>query len=52
MPAQAWLILILVVSIFGLMAWDRLPPWVVFLGAITVAMTLKSTSLAKCQRRE
>ena len=41
MPAQAWLILILVVSIFALMAWDKLPPWVVFLGAITVAMTLQ-----------
>jgi hypothetical protein len=26
MPAQAWLILILVVSIFALMAWDKLPP--------------------------
>jgi len=41
MPAQAWLILILMVSIFALMAWDKLPPWVVFLGAITVAMTLR-----------
>lgn len=41
MPAQSWLVLILLVSIFALIASDKLPPWVVFLGALTVAMTLQ-----------
>ncbi|MBV8553200.1 MAG: SLC13 family permease [Acidobacteriaceae bacterium] len=40
MPTQAWLSLILLVSMFALMAWDKLPTWVVFLAALTVAMTL------------
>lgn len=41
MPAQAWLTLILLIAMFALMAWDKLPTWVVFLGAITVAMTVR-----------
>jgi len=41
MPLQAWLTLILLVSMFAVMAWDKLPTWVVFLGAMTVAMTLQ-----------
>ena len=44
MPAQSWLILILLVSIFVLIASDKLPPWVIFVGAITVAMTLQLAS--------
>ncbi len=31
---------------FALMAWDKLPTWVVFLGAMTVAMTLQLASPA------
>jgi di/tricarboxylate transporter len=41
MPAQAWLTLIVLVAMFALMAWDRLPTWLIFLGAMTVAMTLR-----------
>lgn len=41
MSLEAWLTLTLLVAIFALMAWDKLPTWVVFLGAITVAMTLR-----------
>ena len=41
MPLQASLTLIVLVTMFALMVWDRLPIWVVFLGATTVAMTLQ-----------
>lgn len=41
MSLQAWLTLTLLVAMFVLMAWDKLPTWVVFLGAMTVAMTLQ-----------
>ncbi len=43
---QAWLTLLLLVAMFALMAWDKLPTWVVFLGAMTVAMTLQLASPA------
>jgi di/tricarboxylate transporter len=46
MPLQAWLTLILLVSMFAVMAWDKLPTWVVFVGAMTVAMTLQLAPLA------
>jgi hypothetical protein len=39
MPLQAWITLSLLVAMFAVMAWDKLPTWVVFLGAITIAMT-------------
>jgi len=41
MPLEASLTLIVLVTMFALMVWDRLPFWVVFLGAMTVAMTLR-----------
>jgi di/tricarboxylate transporter len=41
MPLQAWLTLTLLIAMFAVMAWDKLPTWVVFLGAMTVAMTLQ-----------
>lgn len=31
----------LLIAMFAVMAWDKLPTWVVFLGAITIAMTLR-----------
>ena len=40
MPLQAWLTLSLLVAMFAVMAWDKLPTWLVFLGAMTMAMTL------------
>src|SRR5262252_5310276 len=39
MPLQAWLTLSLLVAMFAVMAWDKLPTWLVFLGAMTMAMT-------------
>jgi di/tricarboxylate transporter len=35
------LTLVLLVAMFAVMAWDKLPTWLVFLGAMTVAMTLQ-----------
>lgn len=40
MPLQAWVTLSLLVAMFAVMAWDKFPTWVVFIGAMTVAMTL------------
>jgi di/tricarboxylate transporter len=41
MSIQAWLTLSLLVVMFALMAWDKLPTWVIFIGAMAVAMTLR-----------
>jgi di/tricarboxylate transporter len=41
MSVQAWLTLVLLVAMFAVMAWDKLPTWVVFVGAMTMAMTLQ-----------
>ena len=46
MPLDAWLTLLLLVSMFALMAWDGLPAWVIFVGAIAVAMTLRLAPVA------
>ena len=40
MQFQAWLTLTLLIGMFAVMIWDKLPTWVVFIGAITIAMTL------------
>ena len=41
MSVQAWITLALLAVMFGLMAWDKLPTWVIFVGAMTAAMTLQ-----------
>ncbi len=41
MTVNAWLTLALLVGMFLLLLWNRLPIWLVFIGTITVAMTLK-----------
>jgi len=41
MSLQAWITLSLLVAMFALMARDELPTWVIFVGAMTVAMTLR-----------
>lgn len=41
MPLQAWLTLALLIAMFAVMAWDKLPTWVIFVGAMTAAMTLR-----------
>lgn len=41
MTVTAWLTLALLVAMFLLLLWNKLPIWLVFIGTITVAMTLK-----------
>ena len=41
MPSQAWVMLGILAVMFGLLIWGRLPAWLVFMGTLTVAMTLK-----------
>ncbi len=41
MPFQAWLMLSILVVMFALLVWDRFPSWLVFMGALTAAMTLR-----------
>src|SRR6185295_6129381 len=41
MTAAAWITLGILVVMFVLLVWDKLPIWLVFIGAITVAMTLR-----------
>jgi di/tricarboxylate transporter len=41
MPLAAWLTVALLVGLFVLLIATKLPPWVIFLGALTIAITLK-----------
>jgi di/tricarboxylate transporter len=41
MTITAWLTLALLIAMFLLLLWNRLPIWLVFIGTITVAMTLE-----------
>jgi len=44
MPSQASVTLGVLVVMFALLIWDRLPAWLVFVGTLTAAMTLKLAS--------
>ncbi len=41
MNAEAWLMVALLVIMFALLIWGKLPTWLVFIGTLTIAMTLK-----------
>src|SRR5271165_222929 len=41
MPIPAWITLGLLVAMFAVLAWDKLPSWLVFLATLTAMMTLK-----------
>src|SRR3974390_1612855 len=41
MSAQAWTTLALLVAMFAVMAWDKLPTWLFFIGAMPAAMPLQ-----------
>jgi di/tricarboxylate transporter len=45
MPSQAWVTLGILAVMFALLIWNRLPAWLVFMGTLTVAMTLKLASV-------
>ncbi len=40
MSTDAWLTLGILIGLFGLLIWGRLPTWTVFLGALTLILTL------------
>jgi di/tricarboxylate transporter len=44
MSIQAWLTLLVLLVMFAVLALDRLPTWLVFIGAVTIMMTLKLAS--------
>src|SRR5262245_30252406 len=41
LPTTAWTMLAILITMFGLLIWDRLPIWLVFIGTLTAAITLK-----------
>jgi len=41
MSFAAWTTLALLVAMFGFLVWDRLPIWLIFIGSLTVAITLR-----------
>ena len=41
MTSEAWIMLAILVVLFGLLVWNKLPAWIVFIGALTVTMTLR-----------
>ena len=45
MTIEAWLMVALLVAMFALLVWGKLPTWVVFIGTLTIAMTLKLAPL-------
>lgn len=46
MTTPAWITLALLVAMFVMLVWNKLPIWLVFLGTVTVAMTLQLASPA------
>lgn len=50
MTTQAWLMAGLLVMMFALLVWDRFPTWLVFIGTLTVAMTLRLTTIDELLR--
>jgi di/tricarboxylate transporter len=41
LPPAAWITLALLIAMFGLLVWNRLPIWLVFVGTLTAALTLR-----------
>jgi di/tricarboxylate transporter len=40
MTSEAWIMLGILIVMFSLLVWNQLPAWIVFVGALTVTMTL------------
>jgi di/tricarboxylate transporter len=45
MTTQAWLLVAILVMMFGLLIWGKLPTWLVFILTLTAVMTLKLAPL-------
>jgi hypothetical protein len=41
LPISGWLTLAILIVMFAFLIWNKLPSWLVFVGTLTVAMTLK-----------
>ncbi len=41
MTFEAWIMLSILIIMFGLLVWNKLPAWIVFMGTLTVTMTLQ-----------
>lgn len=41
MSLQGWIMLVILIVMFGLLIWNKLPTWLVFVGTLAVAMTLR-----------
>ena len=41
MPSAAWITLAILVALFGVLVWNKVPTWLVFIGALTLSLTLK-----------
>ena len=44
MTSEAWIMLAILIAMFGLLVWNKLPAWIVFVGTLTVTMTLRLAS--------
>ena len=40
MTFESWLMLGILIVMFGFLVWNKLPAWIVFVGALAVTMTL------------
>ena len=45
MISEVWLMVILLVVMFALLVWGKFPAWLVFMGTLTIAMSLKLAPL-------
>ena len=45
MTTQSWLLVAILVMMFGLLIWGKLPTWFVFILTLTVGMTLRLAPL-------
>ena len=41
MPSEGWVMVGILVLMFALLIWNKFPTWLVFMGTLTVAMTLR-----------
>jgi di/tricarboxylate transporter len=41
MTFEAWIMLAILIVMFGLLIWNKLPTWIVFVGTVAVSMTLR-----------
>lgn len=41
MTTEAWLMVALLAAMMALLVWGKIPSWIVFMGTLTAAMTLK-----------